>query len=259
MNILILLAASLFSSVHAEESCYFSQTFSYNRSTASGEASVQAAKVTFDSELKFSMVPSNSCTSKGCSDKCFEVVKNRVSAAHKAFEARSGLRLTSGSQFSEVRGGAKKKGGKKGKEGLPVCFVPGTLIQKADGSQIAIERIQVGDKVIGKDGVINTVLEVKVREYNDMIYGLNGAEPFVTRSHPFWTKAGWKSMDPAQSVREVRLDVGALALGDELQTTDQKWSTLNQISMKKYDGVVYNLDTDGDDTFTAQGYTVHNR
>ena len=50
------------------------------------------------------------------------------------------------------------------------CFMPGTLMTLADGSQKKIEEIEVGTKLLGDNNVINEVLVVLDAEYFIRIY-----------------------------------------------------------------------------------------
>ena len=89
---------------------------------------------------------------------------------------------------SKRRGGGKT-GGKKGG-----CFMPGTLMTLADGSQKKVEEIKVGDKLLGASNVVNEVKEVLNPKTNGRkLANINNKGYFVTEDHPFMTTGGWKS------------------------------------------------------------------
>lgn len=107
-------------------------------------------------------------------------------------------------------------------EGGSGCFVPGTPVRLADGSEVAIESIKPGDAVLGRDGRVaiqsgeRVVLEL---EHGEFIYGIDDGttreEPFFSAGHLFCTTEGWKAVDPAIALGENPLrDVGELRPGD---------------------------------------------
>ena len=82
------------------------------------------------------------------------------------------------------------------------CFVANTKVRMADGSLRAIDTIKVGDQVLGRDGRVNTVMEIeRVPLGRRKLYAFNGGRPFVTEEHPFMTRHGWRSIEP-DSTRE---------------------------------------------------------
>jgi hypothetical protein len=102
------------------------------------------------------------------------------------------------------------------------CFVAGTIVQLADGREMAIEEVREGHRVVGKDGGISTqtgervILELEQGEY---IYGIDDGtrqdEPFFSAGHLFWTPQGWKAIDPAIArLENPQRDVSELKPGD---------------------------------------------
>lgn len=101
----------------------------------------------------------------------------------------------------------------------------------------------------------------------------------MTAEHPFWTAEGWKAIDPAATAREnPRLRVGALTVGDRVAAAEGS-AARSGVTPVSYgpvrvrdvaieaiesvradpDMVVYNLLLDGDHTYFADGYLVHNK
>jgi hypothetical protein len=113
--------------------------------------------------------------------------------------------------------GADPEACKDGQQGGG-CFVPGTPVLLADGTEIAIEAVADGHRVLGREGVVGThtdeVVEVET-EVEMAIYGFNDEEPFFSAAHPFWTADGWKAYDPAVARSENPWpDFGKLRRGD---------------------------------------------
>jgi hypothetical protein len=153
----------------------------------------------------------------------------------------------------------------------------------ADGTSRPIERVQIGDLVIGSDGQVNRVVEIEQPLLGTRdLYALNGGEFFVTAEHPFMTEDGWKSIEPARLAAEgSTLSVNRLSVGDGLvrltgvamavgaggpvsgQGTDVRTDTVSLDSLvgRSEDPMtqLYNLRLDGNHTYFANGLLVHNK
>lgn len=139
------------------------------------------------------------------------------------------------------------------------CFVPGTKVSMADGSQRDIEQIIVGDAIKTGTGV-NTVSRVLPRYYRGQIYAFNGGDHFVTPNHPFMTSEGWKAIDPDAARKEnPTLEVGKLKIGDVLIKEGGSTEKLEALSAKHYEGMVYNFEIKDVHEYYADGYLVHNK
>jgi hypothetical protein len=159
------------------------------------------------------------------------------------------------------------------------CFVAGTVVLMEDGSERPIEAIAPGDRVLGRRGRVNRVLGCERTELGRRrLYGFNGGPPFVTAEHPFLTAEGWKALDPEATRRETtHLLVDALRIGDRLcrgivRCPGQQRShrvlvflqaTVTLESIAAIDSglatIVYNLRLDGDHSYVANGWIVHNK
>jgi len=162
------------------------------------------------------------------------------------------------------------------------CFIAGTKVLMADGSERAIEAVKAGDRVRGADGMVNAVVGIeKVFLAGRKLYGFNGGTPFVTEEHPFMTKAGWKSINPrATSAENQALIVLALKIGDSVAVAQFSgpqvagsnalaiapvlhvgWERLTRIEAIDADPstAVFNLLLDGNHSYFADGYLVHNK
>jgi hypothetical protein len=162
------------------------------------------------------------------------------------------------------------------------CFVSGTRVAMADGTAKPIELVEPGDAVLGRDGRANRVLDLFRPLLGDRpLHALNGGPAFVTAGHPFLTEAGWKAVDPAAAREEVPgLPVGRLAVGDRLlalaaavpvaaggpahaerAAAGREAVALRSVEARRAEPAtpLYNLCVDGDHTYFADGWLVHNK
>ena len=154
------------------------------------------------------------------------------------------------------------------------CFLPHTLITMADGtSHKPISDIVIGDKVIGRNGTISNVIEVKITLLGSrLVYGWNGKKPFVSEEHPLMTTKGWGAFNPTTLLElepnvhkvvtdEQSKDVVEIKTGTEIVTItgNESVKDLVSVSMDK-DTEIYTLMLDGDDhTFYANDILAHNK
>lgn len=83
------------------------------------------------------------------------------------------------------------------------CFVAGTRITMADGSERLIETLQAGERVLDQYGHTNQILAVERVLLGDRrLYGINQLPPFFTSEHPFLTTRGWAAISPAMTRAE---------------------------------------------------------
>lgn len=139
----------------------------------------------------------------------------------------------------------------------------------ADSAKKAIETIVVGEAILGQDGAKNTVQEVLIHKVRDKkLYAFNGGDFFVTAEHPFMTADGWKAINPDMTSEYNPLFVAengkpeSLAVGDVLILENgqkQELKTIESRDRYPYDMPVYNLRVDGNNTYFANGYLVHNK
>ncbi len=141
------------------------------------------------------------------------------------------------------------------------CFIAGTQVTLPDGSTQNIEDIKVGDKLLAREGVINTVQERFVIDYEWSLFSFNDTEHyFFTDSHPFLTKEGiWKSMNPRLSMQESPgLHVELLQVWDTVVLEDRELYLFNIWEKKNQSQTVYNFRLDGTHEYIADWYIVHN-
>lgn len=138
------------------------------------------------------------------------------------------------------------------------CFVAGTRISMWSGELKNIEDIKSGDIVLdGKKnkGVVKGLMKIN---YKGLIFSINGGGYFFTPNHPFLTVEGWKSLDPAVSMKEIpEIKVGLLKVGDILVKKEglEVIYSLDSISSEE---PVYNFEVSGRNEYIADDYVVHN-
>src|SRR5690606_20167542 len=94
------------------------------------------------------------------------------------------------------------------------------LITMSDGRKKPINALKTGDVVRGRNGG-NRVIETANYKVSTRIYSFNGGKAFVTGGHPFWTRDGWKAIEPQlTAVERHGVETGQLKVGDELLLED---------------------------------------
>ena len=136
----------------------------------------------------------------------------------------------------------------------------------ADGSKKNIEDVQLGEKLLGQDGEINTVLEFDHPPLAGRdIIGINDTGRFMTPEHPLFTKNGWRSYSADTFAMQFpdmgELGVKDLQIGDEILMEDGSWLKVEtlQVFEGEPDQTVYNFILDGNHTYYANGLLAHNR
>ena len=146
------------------------------------------------------------------------------------------------------------------------CFIAGTQVLMADGSSKNIENVQVDESVKGNISN-NTVLElVPAILGGSLLYGFNGDDVFFTPSHPFLTTEGWKSISPTATISEgvegfeTTSSIGQLEINDVISGSSSN-VTINSIVSASANSrlSLYNFNVDGDNTYYADNYVVHNK
>ena len=157
------------------------------------------------------------------------------------------------------------------------CFVAGTRILMADGSERPIETLQAGEQVLDQHGQINRILAVeRVILGNRRLYGLNHLPPFFTAEHPFLSTRGWVAISPAMTRAEqptlavqplftgMRILCGpaAVALTGNLALAAQPAELLVE-SLYWVESppttALFNLILDGSHSYIANSLIVHNK
>jgi hypothetical protein len=145
------------------------------------------------------------------------------------------------------------------------CFPAGTKILMEDGEK-NIEDVKVGDNVIGFDGDVKVSVEVLELEspVRDHMYTLtfeDGSTLELTREHPLYTKEGWKSLSPEETVLEnSALKVKVLDFGDKVLNSEGDYVEIVSIDYAEKEVQTYNLKSVSEyNNFYADGYLAHNK
>ncbi|HCE41927.1 MAG TPA: hypothetical protein DET40_00070 [Lentisphaeria bacterium] len=135
------------------------------------------------------------------------------------------------------------------------CFLPDTMVRKADGVETPISSIRIGDRLLAfrnngelSEATVRKILTHAVDEY--LIVKTDRMQLRVTVEHPFYVGGGiFKTLE-------------ALKAGDFIFAFDGSGLSAQRIeAMTKVeeDVIVYNLQTDAPNTYFANGIAVHNK
>ena len=141
------------------------------------------------------------------------------------------------------------------------CFLAWTKVIMADGTLKNIEDVKIWEKLLWSDWSINTVLSYdRHLLWERRVWSINGSEYFVSDEHPFMTTEWWKSFVPEKTKEELWWDIPALKVWDVLVTSNGL-EVLETFSSKQIDRdtPIYNFALDGDHTYHANNYLVHNK
>lgn len=139
------------------------------------------------------------------------------------------------------------------------CFIKGTQVLMADLTYKNIEDIEVGDKVIGSNQSVNTVLELKPSQHVGKKYSINGGPFFVTEGHPFMTTSGWRAFNPEMAKAiNPSLNIEKLSEGDYLVMTN-RFEKVERVEWIQTEEMVYNFELDGTKDYYADDFLVHNK
>lgn len=152
------------------------------------------------------------------------------------------------------------------------CFVAGTKITMADGSEKNIEDVAEGDRILSFDEKTKehkeTTISAVIAPMRDGVYSINNGLVKVTSDHPFYIKKadgteGWGAIDPEASrsaYSEEKLGkILALEVGDSIRTIEKTWTAVD--SLDHIDGEVQTYTAEGSEyhTFFANGLVAHNQ
>ncbi len=130
------------------------------------------------------------------------------------------------------------------------CFLPGTKVLMADGSQKNIEDVKKGDLVLTRSSEANDKLvkakvlsTTKARESGYLT--INGTLK-VTPNHIIWANGVWR-------------EAGSIELGDTLRNSQNQNVLVYSKEWQRYTTDVYNLSVEKYHTYFADGVFVHNQ
>jgi MoaA/NifB/PqqE/SkfB family radical SAM enzyme len=144
----------------------------------------------------------------------------------------------------------------------PQCFVPGTQVATPNGDR-PIEKIKIGDMVIGHDDEPHRVTDISRREYSGplvLIRLTDGIKLRCTPEHPIYVASPWPS---SQFEWKAAKDIKA---GDFVRERIESGDWQSRVVVEVIDGTdtsmyhgwVHNLEVDGSHSYIANGIVVHN-
>lgn len=157
-------------------------------------------------------------------------------------------------------------GGGSGGGGSHSCFPAGVKILMSNKLSKNIETVKPGDKIIGYNGheqVEEVVIGVEspVRDHIYKITFSDGTILKLTSEHPVYTRNGWKSISPENTLNEnSKLAVTELTKNDQILDFQNNFIEIMSIDYIPGNIQTYNLKSvSGFNNFYADGKLVHNK
>lgn len=136
------------------------------------------------------------------------------------------------------------------------CLRYDSLVTLANGKNIAIEQVKVGDVLKGPDGDV-TVEEVNVQSsMGNVFYRINDRKFVATGDHPVRTTEGWKAIDWENSMPEIVK--GKLEVGDRILDVNGQEVEVKSLDLVGGQGAerAVNLKVKDDKAFYVDGLPV---
>tara|TARA_Y100000114_G_C11738996_1_gene317865 strand:+ start:116 stop:1435 length:1320 start_codon:yes stop_codon:yes gene_type:complete len=141
------------------------------------------------------------------------------------------------------------------------CFVRGTKVDMANGTQKPIENIKVGDIVLAQDNASDVVSYVHdIPKDNRNLWTINDRIT-ATDAHAFLTEDGWKSNNSKLSntvYNAYGIEVKDLQVGDKL-ITKEGVEEVTKLENSEAFVKVYNFTTSSTHTYLVDGVVSHNK
>ena len=174
---------------------------------------------------------------------------NLYGATNNALVAAAGKGTTNSTQTSTTSGGGGFLSGLFGGavSGLAGglgsawgCFPAGTMVKMADGSEKAIEHIEVGDEVTTDSGKTEKVVKLMEPHYND-VYAV-----ICEKGHTNTT-----TTQPLMKTDGTYITMGDLKIGTALKNVGKVQSIVYSGERR-----VYDLQVDGENNYIADGFVA---
>jgi hypothetical protein len=151
------------------------------------------------------------------------------------------------------------------------CFLENSMVMLEDLTSKRIADMQPGDMVIGDNGIVNQVIELRVRDQAERVmFNINDLQ--TTESHPIKTSEGWKAISPEAAMAiHPDMTITQLNVGDSLTRVNAQGveyaDEVTSITAVIMNVQVYNLnvsgndtpDITGNDTYVVDNVLVHNK
>lgn len=145
------------------------------------------------------------------------------------------------------------------------------MVMLEDLTSKRIADMQPGDMVIGDNGIVNQVIELRVRDQAERVmFNINDLQ--TTESHPIKTSEGWKAISPEAAMAiHPDMTITQLNVGDSLTRVNAQGveyaDEITSITAVIMNVQVYNLnvsgndtpDITGNDTYVVDNVLVHNK
>lgn len=148
------------------------------------------------------------------------------------------------------------------------CFIAGTQVLLASGDTIAIEKLQLGMKIVAYNEDKEQFDEaeitfVQMLKHKTDLYDVQlstGKVITLTASHPLLTTNGWRSLDIPMTEYEYHIQVSKLKIGDKLITPLKEDIYVKDIRYREdlIDTTVYHCRVDPYHTFVVEDIVAHN-
>lgn len=150
------------------------------------------------------------------------------------------------------------------------CFVAGTKIKMADGTEKNIEDIKIDDEVLSFNETTGTNESKKVVSLNDPIHNdlikvklSNGIEIMCTQDHPFYVE-GLNIASYKPNLTNERYNIGKEAIqlkqGDLVRlSTSSQTAVVGVEELPLQDTQTYIFTVEDNHNFYANGVLVHNK
>lgn len=137
------------------------------------------------------------------------------------------------------------------------CFTGETLVKMKNKLQ-KIKDIQLGDIVVGKDNKLNKVVYKYQNETEQSFFGINGGKEFITGQHPILSKnREWLVFDLESVARYPWQDQTLVLRQAQVGDILYDGTVIRSISRKNIKTIKYNIGTDGNMMFYANGVLAH--
>ena len=145
----------------------------------------------------------------------------------------------------------------------PSCFLAGTKITMADGTEKNIEDVKKGDKILSWDFEENKAVETEViwiwnGPHEDM--HIINENIHVSSEHPFWIReAGWAAINPDKTLEKHSWKPSKLEVGYHLMDKDGNYIEVYDIEENFREVMTYNIGAKIYKNYFAGGVLVHNK
>lgn len=156
---------------------------------------------------------------------------------------------------------------------VPTCHPAGTQID-VGGHRTPIEEVLVGDKVRTHLGRYRSVIGLKQFHYSGDMYTVsvckNNEKISMTPEHPLYVRSGeeysWKLPGEINVgdylltpiLQEDEEDIQKIYLENFIPENGYMHFRVNEVTLDKFSGIVYNMEVEEDESYVANGFASHN-